>query len=84
MTPPASSDTPDTPAEGTLLFGYTHVSGVPLCPCRDPGNYMCAHQGPGPLDVVFRCWCGATMAGTFDDTAERSEMLSRYGGRPGT
>ena len=66
----------DDRREGQVLFGYRHVSGVPRCPCADPGNYMMATQGPGPLDVVLRCWCGATAAGSFDDETERAEFLA--------
>ena len=64
-----------------VLFGYTHVGGVPRCPCGDPGNYMMAEQpGDDPLEVRLRCWCGSTNTGRFDDLAERSEFIARHGG----
>lgn len=77
------ADAPDERREGQTLFGYTHVSGVPRCPCSDLGDYMMASQGPGPLDVVLRCWCGATASGTFDDETERDQFLARHGARAG-
>lgn len=71
-----------TPAAGTTLFGYRHVSGVPLCPCRDPGNYMMGEQGVKPLEIVFRCWCGSKGGATFDSLEERAEYLSRFNATP--
>jgi hypothetical protein len=65
---------------GTVLFGYRHVTDVPLCPCRDPGNYMSLEQpGDDPLVCQFRCWCGATMKVTFDSIEERAEFLTKQG-----
>lgn len=32
------ADAPDERREGQTLFGYTHVSGVPRCPCNDRGT----------------------------------------------
>lgn len=60
---------------GEVLFGYRHVTGVPKCPCNNPGNYMMCEQGPGLLHFLMRCWCGSTLKGTFDDEAERTAFL---------
>lgn len=63
-----------------IVFGYRHVTGVPLCPCRDPGNYLMMEQpGDDPLDVVFGCWCGRTMQAQFDSHDERTEFLKSNG-----
>lgn len=63
-----------------VLFGYQHVTGIPYCPCGDPGNYMMAEQiGDNPLHVRFRCWCGSKNEGFFDDAAERAEFLKKNG-----
>lgn len=70
--------------DGTVLFGYRHVNGVPLCPCRDPGDYMMCVQGPGPLDFTLRCWCGSTMGGQWDDEAERKAFLATHSGGSST
>lgn len=62
-----------------VLFGYRHVNGIPLCPCGDPGNYMMLEQtGSDPLQVQFRCWCGATMKCTFDTLMERDEFMKSH------
>lgn len=61
----------------TVLFGYRHVNDVPLCPCRDPGNYMMMEQpGDDPLDCRLRCWCGRTCRVTFDSLDEREKFVS--------
>lgn len=66
--------------EYKLLFGYRHVSGVPLCPCRDPGNYLMAEQRvDDPLSVRFTCWCGRTVTGRCDDQAELDALLKQNG-----
>lgn len=63
-----------------LLFGYQHVKGVPLCPCADPGNYLMLEQRTDdPLAIRFRCWCGRTMDGTYDDQAELDDLLRKNG-----
>lgn len=63
-----------------LVFGYRHVVGVPYCPCGDPGNYMSLEQSMSdPLDVLFRCWCGRTLKGHMDTTAELAELLAKNG-----
>lgn len=68
---------------GTVIFGYRHVVGLPVCPCRDPGTFMALEQpGPDPLDFVARCWCGATLKGRFDSAAERAEFLTSNGVEP--
>lgn len=72
------------PAKGALLFGYRHVGGVPRCPCGDPGDYMMCEQGDGPLDFVLRCWCGATLRGTWDDEQDRATFLAGHSGSSGT
>lgn len=64
----------------TVIFGYRHVDGIPLCPCRDPGNYVALEQpGNNPLEFVLRCWCGSTMKGSFDDMSEREQFLKANG-----
>lgn len=71
-----------TPRRGTgpfTLFGYRHVTGVPMCPCGDPGNYMMLEQvGLDPLVCQFRCWCGARLAVTFESLQERSDFLAAH------
>lgn len=63
-----------------VVFGYRHVTGVPLCPCRNPGNYLCMEQpGDDPLEVVVRCWCGRTNRCVFDSMEERAEFLATNG-----
>lgn len=67
----------------TVLFGYRHVSGIPLCPCRDPGNYVALEQpGENPLDCLVRCWCGSTMRVTFDSLDERTQFIDSATGEP--
>lgn len=59
-----------------LVFGYRHVSGVPNCPCNDPGNYMMMEEDDNnPLSFRMRCWCGSTIRGNFDNQAERDEFV---------
>lgn len=62
-----------------VVFGYRHVSGVPLCPCRDPGNYLMM-EAVSPLKDRLRCWCGATIAVTWDSEEERAEFIQTNGG----
>lgn len=63
-----------------LVFGYQHVTGVPYCPCADPGNYMLMEQSTSnPLVVRFRCWCGSTMNGSMDTPEELAEFLAKQG-----
>lgn len=70
-------------AQYRALFGYKHVSGVPRCPCADPGNYMAMEQSTSdPLDVRFRCWCGRTMKGRMDTPEELAEFLAKQGVTP--
>lgn len=66
--------------KGVTLFGYRHVSGIPLCPCRDPGNYVACEQGTDRLSFLLRCWCGRTCEGTWDDEKERAEFLAANSG----
>lgn len=62
------------------IFGYQYVTGVPPCPCRDPGNYLMMEQpGDDPLEFTFRCWCGRRISGTFDSAEERTEFLRDNG-----
>lgn len=59
-----------------VLFGYRHVKGIPLCPCKGPGNYaMMEQRTKDPLECHLRCWCGRTLKVTFSDMAEREEFL---------
>lgn len=72
----------DTPAMSNwkTVFGYKHVSGVPRCPCADPGNYMAMEQDKdNPLVVRFRCWCGRTCKGTMDSQDELDNFLAKNG-----
>lgn len=65
----------------TVLFGYQTVTGVPRCPCGDPGDYLALEQpGDDPLVCELRCWCGRTMKVTFDTMEERTEFIARQGG----
>lgn len=65
-------------AEYRLVFGYRHVTGVPLCPCHDPGNYLKMEQRvDDPLAVRFTCWCGRTVTGRCDDQAELDTFLAQ-------
>lgn len=64
----------------TVVFGYQHVTGIPLCPCRDPGDYVMMEQpGDDPFVFVLRCWCGRTNRGTFDSMEERTNFLQANG-----
>lgn len=58
------------------IFGFRYVTGVPTCPCRDPGNY-CSMEQPGddPLVCLIRCWCGSSIQVTFKDMAEREQFI---------
>lgn len=59
-----------------LIFGYRHVAGVPLCPCRDPGNYLSMEQSTeDPMAVRFVCWCGRAMTGHCESQAELDALL---------
>lgn len=69
---------------GDVLHGYTHVSGVPLCPCHDPGNYVMMEEGNSSLEFTLICWCGRRAPGTFDDEAEKAAWVARYGKPPAT
>lgn len=63
-----------------LVFGYKTVTGVPRCPCGDPGNYLSMSQSEvDPLNVKFQCWCGRTIVATMDDQAELDEFLAKNG-----
>lgn len=65
-----------------VLFGYRHVNSdqVPLCPCRDPGNYLMLEQiGDDPLAIRFKCWCGRKNEGRFDSIEERNDFLKSQG-----
>ncbi len=65
-----------------LLFGYRNVVGLPrLCPCRDPGDYICCEQPTigEPLLVVLRCWCGRTARMQFDNLMEKAKFLEMNG-----
>lgn len=67
-------------AEYRVLFGYRHVTGVPFCPCGDPGNYLLLEQRvDDPLSIRFTCWCGSKMTGTCDDQAELDDLLRKNG-----
>lgn len=60
-----------------VLFGFRHCSNVPLCPCRDPGNYVSLEQeGDDPLRCQVRCWCGSKMAVTFSSLQEREQFIA--------
>lgn len=60
------------------VFGYKHVMNVPLCPCRDPGNYLRMEQRTdNPFSVRFTCWCGRTMSGTCDTQEELDALLAQ-------
>lgn len=64
-----------------VLFGYRHVSGIPLCPCRDPGNYVaCDSDTTNPLAFTLRCWCGSSMKGAWDDEADKLAFLQANDG----
>lgn len=65
---------------GSIYFGYRHVDGVPLCPCRDPGNYVACEGGNDPLAFTLRCWCGRSISGTWDDEAEKLAFLQANDG----
>lgn len=58
-------------------FGYRHVSGIPLCPCRDPGNYVTCEALTDPLAFRLVCWCGRSIQGTWDDEADKLAFLQR-------
>lgn len=63
-----------------LVFGYRHVTGVPRCPCGDPGNYLSMEQSTtDPMDVLFRCWCGREVKGRMDSQAELDSFLAQAG-----
>ena len=38
--------------EWRLVFGYRHVTGLPRCPCADPGNYQ-AREFIAMVDAVI-------------------------------
>lgn len=62
------------------LFGYKTVVGVPLCPCRDPGDYLAAQQSEvNPLNIRLQCWCGRTTVGLCDDEADLKDFLTKNG-----
>ena len=64
--------------EYELLFGYTHVSGIPPCDCRDPGNYAMLEciDNTKPLECQLVCWCGARAQIKFDSLMERAEFIA--------
>lgn len=63
--------------EYKLIFGYRHVSGVPRCPCGDPGNYLMMEQSASdPLSFRFTCWCGRTIKGKADTKEEFDKLVS--------
>lgn len=60
-----------------LIMGFRHVQGIPLCPCRDPGNYVRAEQSlTNPLLIRFTCWCGRTVNATCEDLSEVDELVT--------
>lgn len=61
----------------TVVFGYQFVSGVPKCPCADPGNYMCMETDEQGDKLV--CWCGSTMRIRFDNKEERDAFIKNKG-----
>jgi hypothetical protein len=62
------------------VFAFRHVTGVPTCPCADPGNYLRMSQSTiDPLDVLFTCWCGRTIKGRMDSPEELQELLAKNG-----
>lgn len=66
---------------GEVLFGFTHVSGVPLCPCKDPGNYLslvCVDTSK-PLECKLTCWCGRSAKVVFTSLMERAEFIEKKG-----
>lgn len=67
------------PPRWRLLFGYTHVLGVPLCPCRDPGDYLLAEQSTiDPHDIRFTCWCGRKVTGRVDSLDEIQTLVTEH------
>lgn len=67
------------------VAGFRHWSGVPRCPCADPGNYFTMEQNADdPLRMRMTCWCGRSLTGSFDDPDERSTFLADNGIDPAT
>lgn len=73
-----STRTHDGKIPDGLIFGYRYVSGVPNCPCNDPGNYLMMERKNG--QDLLRCWCGRSCTVQFDDDEERSEFIRSQGG----
>lgn len=59
-----------------LVIGYRTFHGVPLCPCKDPGNYLMLEQSTtDPLDLIFRCWCGRKAKARMESLKELNAFL---------
>jgi hypothetical protein len=59
----------------STVFGYRTVTGIPLCSCRDPGDYVCMVT-EGGVDTL-RCWCGRSTEIKWDNPEERIEFIER-------
>jgi hypothetical protein len=60
-----------------VVFGYQTVTGVPKCPCGDPGNYLSMTNDD--LGDTLECWCGRTMRIKFDTEEERAAFIKNKG-----
>jgi hypothetical protein len=68
-------------AGAEVLFGYGHITGIPLCECEDPGDYarLLCPDPKNPLRCILECWCGNTAGLVFDDMMERAQFIENRG-----